>query len=256
MAFASNEHVQVIDRSVDLLEALSKGPRSLAVICTATGLSKATAFRLLAGLAARGFVMKNPAGSTYMLGPGLLRLGKGALAGVGTLATLSRPALAELSSETGETVALHVRIGLERASVDEVPSQHSIRYTSIVGSVAPLHVGASGCVLLAFMADEPRERTLALLEASVPDLDRPALETRLVAARRDGWAINLGTRLVGACAISVPVQSDPLLLSLSVIGPSARLEPETLEGFLRSMRRTADRVADMLSTRAEPASGS
>jgi IclR family transcriptional regulator, KDG regulon repressor len=243
----SNERVQGIDRWVELIETLADEPRSLAAICRATGLAKGTAFRQLAGLAARGIVMKDPIGSTYTLGPAMLRLATAALSSVGSLVALDRSALEELSEETGETVALHVRSGLERVSVDEVPSRHSIRYTSLVGAVAPLHVGASGCVLLAFMPDDQRDRSLTLLAAAVRDLDRQALEERLRMARRDGWAVSLGARLPGASAISVPVQSDPLLLSLSVVGPSSRLPAARLEGFLPPMRRAASRVAAALA---------
>ena len=72
------ERVQVTDRAVDLLEALQGGPHSLKEICEITELSKATAFRLLGGLALRGAVMKSPNGGVYMLGPGLLRLARAA----------------------------------------------------------------------------------------------------------------------------------------------------------------------------------
>jgi IclR family KDG regulon transcriptional repressor len=243
---SGSDRVQVIDRSVDLLEAVSEGPRSLAEICRATGLSKPTAFRLLAGLAARGVVMKDPVGSTYMLGPSLLRYAPGALAGVGSLVSLGRAELDELASETGETVALHIRSGLERVYVEELPSRHSIRYASLVGSTAPLHLGASGVILLAFMADNQRERTLSLLELSVDRFNRRALEEQLRKARRQGWATSLGTRLTGASAISTPVRADRLLLALSVIGPSSRLSAATLEGFLPSMRRAAEHLAAVL----------
>ena len=176
------ERVQVIDRSVDLLEALQGGPRSLKEICEITHLSKATAFRLLGGLALRGGVMRSPNGGVYMLGPGLLRLARAALGSVAALTALGRDRLEALAAETGETVALHIANGLERIYVDEVPSAHTIRYTSLVGSTAPLHFGASGIVLLAFVDDDQRERALSLLVASGDELDRRAVERKIKAA--------------------------------------------------------------------------
>ena len=170
-----HEHVQVIDRSIDLLETLSEGPRSLTEVCRVTGLSKGTAFRLLAGLIARGMVMKDPVGSTYMLGPALFGLVQGALSGIGAIATVGRTALRELSEATGETVALHVQSGLERLNVEEVPSRHSIRYSSLASGVAPVHNASVGLVLLAFSPEERCERTLDLLEASA----RPLIVERL-----------------------------------------------------------------------------
>jgi DNA-binding IclR family transcriptional regulator len=244
------EHVQVIDRSIDLLEALSEGPRSLTDICRVTGLSKGTAFRLLAGLAARGMVMKDPVGGTYMLGPALLGLVQGALSGIGAIATVGQTVLSELSESTGETVALHVQSGLERLNVEEVPSRHSIRYSSLAGAVAPVHNGSVGAVLLAFSPEERRERTLDLLEASGDTFDRAAVETSLSKARRDGHAISIGERVPGATAISVPVQSRHLLLALSVLGPEPRLPVARLKSFLPGMRRAADRLVVVLDQQA------
>src|ERR1700757_1459362 len=116
----ANDRVQVIDRSIDLLEALAQGPSSLTEICRQTGLSKGTAFRLLAGLSARGMVMKDPVGNSYVLGPGLLRLVQDALAGIGAVVTVGSNALRELSERTGETVALDVQVGVERVCVEEI----------------------------------------------------------------------------------------------------------------------------------------
>jgi DNA-binding IclR family transcriptional regulator len=242
----SFDRVQVIDRSIDLLEALSDGPRSLTEMSRATGIPKGTAFRLLAGLAARGMVIKDPVGSSYALGPGLLRLVQGALSGIGAIGTVGRAELEQLSEETGETVALHVQTGLERTCIQEIPSRHSIRYSALVGAVAPIQNGANGIVLLAFTADERRERTLELLDASGQELDRRALDGRLKKAQRDGWAISVAERVPGATAISVPVQSDHLLLALSVLGPEARLPPAVLKRFLPAMRRTAEHLVAVL----------
>jgi IclR family transcriptional regulator, KDG regulon repressor len=245
-----NGHVQVIDRSIDLLETLSEGPRSLTDLCRVTGLPKGTAFRLLAGLAARGMVIKDPVGGTYMVGPALLGLLQGTLSGIGAIATVGQTALRELSESTGETVALHVQSGLERLNLEEVPSLQSIRYSSLAGAVAPVHNGSVGAVLLAFSPEKRCERTLDLLEASGEAFDRGAVEARLSKARRDRYAISIGERVPGATAISVPVQSHHMLLALSVLGPQPRLPVARLKSFLPEMRRAADRLVVVLDQQA------
>lgn len=240
------ERVQVIDRSLELLESLSEGPRSLTEICSATNLSKGTAFRLLAGLSARGMVMKNPVGNTYTLGLEFLRLVQGALTGIGAIVTVGRTVLRELSEETGETVALHVQTGVERLCVEEIPSQHSIRYSSVVGGVAPIHNGAIGIVLLAFTSSEQSSRTLDQLVDSGQAIDRAAIELRMKQARQEGCSITVGERVPGATAIAVPVQSRLVLLALSVLGPEGRLPPSTARGFLPDMHRAAERLVAIL----------
>lgn len=246
------DRVQVIDRSVDLLEALADGPRSLSEVCRTTGLSKGTAFRLLAGLGARGIVIKDPAAVNYMLGPGLLRLVQGALSGVGAIATLGRTALESLAAETGETVALHVQTGVQRVCIDEVPSQNVIRYTSSIGSVAPLHIGSAGKVLLAFMEPEAQQRTLALMESTYDDVDAARLAAALKPIARDGLATSTGERVEGASAITVPIRSGVLLLSLSVLGPTPRLPKARLLSFVPVMRQTAAHIEDALPPQVRP----
>lgn len=249
----ANDRVQVIDRSIDLLEALAHGPSSLTEICRQTGLSKGTAFRLLAGLSARGMVMKDPVGNSYVLGPGLLRLVQDALSGIGAVVTVGSKALRELSERTGETVALHVQVGVERVCVEEIPSAHSIRYSSLAGSTAPIWNGATGIVLLAFATPDRRRRTLEDLGDSIPEDERLDLEAKVTRARRDGYSISTGERVPGATAISVPIPSDLMLLSLSVLGPEDRLSPATLKGFLQPMRRTADHLTAVLNAQSEQA---
>lgn len=248
--------VQVIERSLDILEALRDGPRSLSEICRATSLAKGTAYRLLAGLAARNMVIKHPLTTNYMLGPGLLRLVHGAFLGMGAVATLGRSSLEALANTTQETVALHMQAGLERVCIDEVPSPQAIRYTSGVGSSAPLYIGSAGKVLLAFMDEAERERSLQLLERRV-DSEAPgqSLRNALNQVVRDAFAISTGERVNGASAISVPIRARVLLMSLSVLGPTQRLPRSRLLEFLPAMREKADEIAAVLEDAAPEGDG-
>jgi DNA-binding IclR family transcriptional regulator len=239
--------VQVIERSFDILEALREGPRSLTEICRATLLSKGTTYRLLTGLAVRNVVIKDPLTANYMLGPGLLRLVQGAFLGIGAIATLGRNALERLTEATGETVALHVPAGIERVCIDEVPSPQVIRYTSGVGASAPLHVGSAGKVLLAFMDEGERERSLRLLERQTDGNSPPrSLRDTVRQTANEGFATSISERVEGASAISVPVRSSLLLMSLSVLGPTQRLPRSRLLEFLPPLRATAGGIAAIL----------
>lgn len=237
--------VRVIERSLDILESMSEGPRTLSEIARDTTLSKGTVFRLLAGLGHRGMVVRDPVSARYMLGPGLLRLVSGAVSGLASIASLSRGVLAELAQSTAETVALHVQVGVERVCIYEVPSPQSIRYTSSVGSSAPLSTGSAGKVLLAFMDPTERDRLLPLVAPSSENLDQ--LRQRIEQAASQGWAVSVGERVEGASAISVPVTTELLQLSLSVLGPTSRLPDSSLIEFLPDMRRTSTAIADLVN---------
>lgn len=242
----TNDGVQTIDRSIDLLEALAESPCSLTEICRTTGLSKGTAFRLLAALGNRGIVMKDAVGATYMLGPALARLVQGALTGVAAIDTLGKNSLGELSYATRETVALHAQSGIERICIGEIPSEQPIRYISTVGSVAPLHIGSAGKVLLASMDPRRLERSLNLLKINDPDLSVGSLRRSLRQVAKGGWAISHSERVEGASAISIPVRTPFLLLSLSVLGPTQRLTDSILRDMLPEMQTAADELQNSL----------
>lgn len=234
-----NNRVQVVERAIDILNALSTGPCTLTEICRTTQLSKGTVFRLLVGLGYGGVIVKDPITTRYMLGPGLLRLSQGALAGMGAVARIGRASLERLVTETQETVALHVVSGFERICIDEIPSPQPIRFVSSVGSTAPLYVGSAGRVLLANISATERTRMLDLLDGRLTEakVDRKELERTLDQVARDGYATSEGERVVGAIAISVPIRTGASTVSLSVLGPAERLPRAKALKQLPAMRR-------------------
>lgn len=244
--------VQSVERSIDILLALANGSRTLTEVARATGLSKGTAFRLLASLGHQQLVVKEPAANIYLLGPGFLRMFQGMMGDLGSLATIARPALQELWEATSETIAMHVPIGSERVCVAELPSPEPIRYTSTVGATAPLHVGSAGKVLLASLPPEKLAKTLAALpltsltQATITE--EAALRQELSAVARQGWAMSAGERISGAAAISVPVRGQPdVLAALSILGPAGRLTTQRRLAMLPDLQRAAQRIEAMLA---------
>ena len=92
--------VGVLDRAVDVLDAVEDGARSFTAIAEATGLTKPTAHRMITALQAHGFLM-HVGGVGYALGPRLLTLATTAMREL-PLRQLARPALEQLARTTGE----------------------------------------------------------------------------------------------------------------------------------------------------------
>ncbi len=245
--------VQAVERSIGILMALANGARTLTDVTRATGLSKGTAFRLLASLNYEQLVVKDPAANVYLLGPGFLRMFQGVMGDLGSIGTLARPQLQELWQHSAETVTLHVSIGAERICVAELPSPQPIRYVSQVGATAPLHVGSAGKVLLAFLDPTRLERTLAALSltpmtgATTTDVD--VLRQELETVARQGWAMSTGERITGASAISIPVNGGPrVLAALSVLGPSDRLTSQARMELLPELKKAAAGIEATLAS--------
>lgn len=240
----SDGRIQVVERAVDVLRVLARGPASLTEVAQATGLPKGTAFRILGSLRYEDMVVKDPLDNRYMLGTGFLRLTRNPLQGLAAVAALARPALTEVWRSTEETITLHARLGPDRVCVEELQSPHPIRYMAGVGVRAPLHVGSAGKVLLAFMPADERERILRRvpLEPMTPRtiVDAEALVAELDEVRARGWAGSAGERVPNAAAISVPVRvREDLVLALSILGPADRLTEDRQMAALDDLRAAA-----------------
>jgi len=154
--------IGVLDKAVSLLDAVESGPRTLAGLVEATGLSRATAHRLAVALEVHGQRRRDPAGRFRLTGL--------------DLPALARPALERLRDRTGESTQLYVRRGDRRLCVASLESPHGLRTIVPVGMSLPLDVGSAGKVLRgAARGDgwaesvEERERGVASVSAPVHD---------------------------------------------------------------------------------------
>lgn len=145
--------IQVIDRSVSLLDAISQyeEPVSLKILSADTGLHPSTAFRILGALMEAGFVEKDTAGH-YMLGKKLVRLAGKVRRGV-DLREQALDIMEALRDAIGETVNLTVREGDEVIYIERVTPNRMMRVEQVIGSRAPLHVTAVGKLMLAELGD-------------------------------------------------------------------------------------------------------
>lgn len=240
----SRARVQVIERATDILEILTEGAATLTEISFRTGLPKGTAFRILSSLAYGDRVLKDPLTNRYVLGPGTWRLAQAASDSLEPLALIARPELTALWQATAETVTLNMRMGLERVCIAELRSPHPLLHTVGIGSRIPLHVGASGKVILAYTESSQRERILDLLTyepiTSATLSSRSALVEELAVVRARGWAVSTGERIPGAAGVSVPVcGASGLVMSLSLLGPAERLSEHRRTELAAVLQETA-----------------
>ncbi len=244
--------VRAVSRAVALLVALTDGPRPLGHLAAATELSKTTAFRLLATLAGDHLVIQDPDTGVYSLGPGCLQF-LDTLSGPGNgLEFVARPELERLRNETGETAAVHVRVGGQRICVTELPSRQTIRYIAGVGVAEPVHAGSAGKVLLAWLDADELGHLLELLpmepRTTTTITNRAVLLDALASVRERGWAVSHGERIEGAIGVSVPIRDGrgKVLASLSVIGPAGRLTDERQAEALPLVTEAAARITERL----------
>ena len=175
----------MLDKAFAVVDALERGPLTLAELVSATGVSRATAHRLAVALEAHGMVRRTGDGH-FSLGP--------RLSGP-SLAQLARPALERLRDETGESVQLYVRQGDRRLCVASLESPHGLRTIVAVGASLPLTAGSAGKVL----RGDPE-------------------------AEHRGWAQSVEEREPGVASVSAPVHdgNGEVVGAVSVSGPIGR----------------------------------
>ncbi len=145
--------IQVIDRSVSLLDAISQyeDAASLKLLSADTGLHPSTAFRILGALMESGLVEKNAAGH-YRLGRKLAHLAGKVRQGL-DLREQALDIMEALRDEIGETVNLTVRESDEVIYIERATPNRMMRVEQVIGSRAPLHVTAVGKLMLAELGE-------------------------------------------------------------------------------------------------------
>lgn len=249
--------IRSLDRAVAILGVFDEAhPRlSLSDIAEALNLNTSTTHRLLQSLKAHGFVTQPDGGKSYALGPTLLRLARLAT-GALDVQEIARPSMRRLRDAVGETVGLHVlRSDLVRIVVDQAESHQALRrsYTEL-GEAVPLHQGAPGKVLLAFLPPDLREQVLSgpLAAANENTIIEPdALRADLAKIRTMGFATSFGERVGGIHTVAVPLVNDEgrTTAALSVTGPAMRMPRERLEAIAKVARATAREISTRLGYR-------
>lgn len=203
----------MLDKAVELLDALADGPLTLAELVAATGQSRATAHRLARALEVHGLARRDGDGR-FALGLRLAALGRAASAAA-PLAELARPALEELRRTTGESVQLYVREGERRVCVASLESPHGLRTIVPLGASLPLAVGSAGKVLRGVRAT----------------LDR-------------GWAESVAEREAGVASASAPVRDAEgrVVAAVSVSGPIERTSRQPGQRYRDALARAAARI--------------
>lgn len=208
-----------------------------------TELPLSTVYRLMQALEEHGFLERD--GARYRLGLALLRLGARVAEGI-ELRRQVLPHLEWLNESTGENAELHIRRAEARIPIELVRSSHNLRPFVEIGAPLPLHLGASGKVLLAWL---PEEEQYALAAESAArfggEFDAAALRARLARVRAEGWAASDGERSPGVAAVAAPVfdARGGVAGAVLVSAPSVRLPAKRVRELVPLIREAAERAS-------------
>lgn len=253
--------LQTVDRALQILLSYSETRREWGVfeLADATGITKSTSQRLLAALAARGFLIADPYTRRYSLGPAMWHMAALWERG-GGLARLAEQVLVPLAAQTGRTVSFTVPDGFHVRCIAAVDGEQGpVRSHPLIGDLYPAHAGATSRAYFAFLDPLVRRNMLSgrpfARYTELTEVDETRLDRLLDETYRQGWAYSEGEYDSTTRAIAVPVLigSTPVG-SMSVVEPKVFDFEDEIRDHLSSLQAAAKALADILSNRgASPA---
>lgn len=230
---------------MDILDFLqgASGSVSLGDLSSAAGLPKSSAFRYLATLEARGYVVRDTDGESYRLGLAFRPMRPRDLA---LLAAIARPRMEELCRRFEETINLGVLDGNRVAYLEMFESPRAMRFAARPGHRDPIHSSALGKALASRLGGAEVRRILAvegmprLTAQTITDPDR--YEQELADVRTQGYALDNGENEDGGRCVGVTLP-DPLPAALSLSAPAARFPSDRVSEVAAALRRAADEIA-------------
>jgi DNA-binding IclR family transcriptional regulator len=204
--------IGVLDKAVGVLHTIAESPCGLAELCERTGLPRATAHRLAAGLETHRLLARDSQGR-WRLGPAVNELAGRVNDPLPAAGAAVLPRLREI---TGESVQLYRREGTSRICVAAMEPPAGLRDTVPVGARLPMTAGSGAKVLLAYADASTQQAVLAAAKFT----DRALAEVR-----RRGWAQSVAEREPGVASVSAPVRDGHgnVIAAISVSGPIDRM---------------------------------
>lgn len=239
-------------RALDLLGEIARSETALGVpdLCARLGLPKPTVHRLCQKLEAESYLLREPDGRRFAVGPRFLRMGFDMLRN--TVSAERRGILEALVDVAGETCNFVTRVGSEAIYLDRVEASWPLRLHLEVGSRVPMHCTASGKLFLSAMRPSQRRRILETLnlKAQTPNTltTVAALEAELARISARGYSTDDQEFLEGLCAIAVPVHDagGAVVAAVACHGPVPRFSLEKAVSLVPALKRAAEKLARTL----------
>lgn len=218
--------VESVARAIGIVEALAQSPAGLSETARRVDLPKSTVARLLATLEELEAVERSEDGRMYRLGPVLKRLSSAA-GGPAQLTAFARPYLDSLTAMTGEVAGIAIPDGFKVHYVDQTEAEHPVQVRDWTGELIPMHVVASGLVV---MAHWPEQQTNRYLERNLERMaentmtDPDAIRRRLAEIRDKGYVWVFEEFVEGINSVAAPVLEHNGLITaaLHIHGPAYR----------------------------------
>ncbi len=230
------------------LIALAEGGMGITELAEQIGVDKSTASRLMGTLATYGFAEQDATTRRYRLGPKVVTLSRYLLTRM-PLREQAKPFLHRLVDRTGEGAHLAILAQGGALYIDQVESPATLRATTGVGTIAPLHCTALGKALMTFGNLPQPQQMKAFTARTIVDAD--TLRVHLEQTRRQGYAVDDEEYEYGVRCVAVPVYDyrGKVVGAIGVSGPAGRMSLERVPEIARIVMEVGKDLSDRLSFR-------
>ena len=248
------DFVQSLERGLAVIQSFDAEHPDLTLseVAARTGLTRATARRLLLTLGQLGYVSSN--GRRFSLTPRVLDLGYAYLSSL-NVQQIAQPYLEALSDRVHESVSVTVLDGADIVYVARVPTKRIMTISLGLGSRLPAYCTSMGRVLLAELG--PDELAAALpgsLERHTEHTVTTSAELAVVLkqVRAQGWALVDQELEMGLRSVAAPLRdaSGRAVAAMNVSTQVARTSVDQLhEDVVPDLVATAGRISEALAKR-------
>jgi IclR family pca regulon transcriptional regulator len=251
----STEYVQSLERGLAVMQVFSRehSRLTLAEVARLTGLTRATARRVLLTLEHLGYARAN--GRGFELTPKVLDIGYAYLSSL-DLASIAEPAMEALVERTHESSSAAVLDGPEVVYVARVPTKRIMTISLGLGSRLPAYATSMGRVLLAELEPAQVDDLLgpgpleAITDRTITS--RAELDEELVRVQRQGWALVDQELEHGLRSIAAPLRDRQgrAIAALNVSSHAGRVSLDVIRrDFLPDLLDTAGQISERLARR-------
>lgn len=238
-----------VARALDVLTWIANhisAPLGVRQIARDIGTAPSTVHRILATLEERRMIGRSEDGQ-YVIGLELYRICE-SIAGDLSPTRIAMPYIESLARACGETSLFGVYDAPRRRMMfsSVVESTHQVRHVLEIHKWLPIHSGATGLAILAYLP--PRERNAIYaegLEAFTPAtlIVPEEIEAELARIRESGYANSIGQRAAGAVGFAAPVFDceHRVCGDVCVSLPEQRFEAGEFEASLVALLKAASK---------------
>lgn len=239
--------VPALDKALEILEFLAAEslPLSQSDIALGIGRTNSEIYRVLVGLEARGYLLRDEVSGKYRMSLRLLELTR-TLSPVSQLRFAAQPEMESLAARLGQSCHLGVIHQGQLMVVLQVQSPGPVSLSFNEGTLFPLMQTVSGRILL---ANSESSRRASLLKTLVSEPQRAESESALLALRESGFEVHASELTDGVtdCAALVGQPDGATIAALAVSGLTSavgkKLEREELAS---AVRESAARISVLL----------